>query len=467
MNLLKKFNVLVCIVILSGCVSVGPDYQAKNTEDAAVNYVEIQTVPLTAREKQWWLVFNDPVLNQLIELTNANNQNLKEAEANVGAAYAQFRRSGADRLPNGGPSLEYSDAQRVIPGFSDGRVDIESYRLGFDASWNFDLFGKLRRGREAALSNAESIQFELRDLQVGLTAQVAQSYAEYKGALSRIDVARRNIESMMKMRKIVADRLELGFATELDLYRVDADVFGIKSTIPTLTASAQRYKNTLAALIGGSTVIAGLNLDQGSLHLPSLNKPLAIGDPKSLLRQRADVHAAEKKLAALTANIGVQTASLYPDLSITGFLGFLTDDLSLLGDSDSRAWNIAPSLSWSIFNLRAIKANISIANKQQQASLARFHQTVSNALFEADTSLSDYTQLQKQRHLLESQVKVTKKALLLAQVQYELGAIDLFQVLDIERNALSAEDSLIQSKFKTFSAIVEVYRTFGGGFGAQ
>lgn len=464
-NPLIKISALVGIAVLSGCVSVGPDYEAQAKKDIQTN--DLESVQLTARSQQWWRAFNDPVLAQLIELTVINNQGLREAEANVAAAYAQFRRAGADKLPSGGPSFNFSDAERVIPGFSDGRVEIKSYQLGLDALWNFDLFGKLRRRSEAALRNAESSRFQLRDLQVSLMAQAAQSYAEYKGTLSRIHVAQRNIGSMEEMRKIVVDRLALGFSTELDLYRVDADLFGVKSTVPTLAAAAQRHKNTLVALVGGKTAIAAVNLEQTDLNLPSLNKPLAIGDPKALLRQRADVHAAEKLLAASTANIGVQTASLYPDLSITGFLGFLSNDFSSLGSSESDSWSISPSLSWSIFNLRAINANISIANKQQQASLARFKQTVSNALYEADSSLSDYTQLQKQRHLLESQVKATKKALSLAQVQYELGAIDLFQVLDIERSALIAEDNLIQSEFRTFSAIIEIYRAFGGGFKAQ
>lgn len=450
------------LVFLTGCVSVGPDYKAQNTDD--VKTVNTASLTLDDRAEQWWLAFNDPVLDRLIELTIANNQNLKEAEANVAAAFAQFRRAGADRLPSGGPSLSGSEARQVQPGFSEERTDIKSYQLGVDAIWNFDIFGKLRRASEASLKSAQASEFQLRDLQVSLTAQVSQTYAEYKGALSRIDVTNRNIASMEKMRKIVSDRLELGFATELDLYRVDADLLGVKSNIPTLTASARRYKNTLIALVGGSAVIDGMDLNKVDLNLPSLNQPLAIGDPKSLLRQRADVHAAEKQLAASTANIGVQTASLYPELSISGFLGFLSGDFSTLGDSGTKAWSVAPTLSWSIFNLKAINANIAIANKQQQASLARFQQTVLNALSEADTSLSDYTQLQKQRHILEDQVEVTKKALSLAQVQYELGAIDLFQVLDIERNALAAEDNLIQAQFRAFSAIVEVYRAFGGGF---
>ncbi len=460
-----KLTAFSGLALLTACVSVGPDYQAQKTSD--VKILNTEPLQLEARAEQWWLAFNDPVLDKLIALTIANNQNLKEAEANVAAAFAQFRRTGADRLPSGGPTLNSSKARQVQPSFNEERVDIKSYQLGINAIWNFDIFGKLRRANEAALKSAEANRFQLRDLHVSLTAQVAQTYAEYKGALSRIEVANRNIASMEKMRKIVADRLELGFATELDLYRVDADLFGVKSSVPTLTASAQRYKNTLIALLGGNTVVEKLALDQVALNLPNLNQPLAIGDPKSLLRQRADVHAAEKQLAAATANIGVQTASLYPDLSISGFLGFLSGDLSSLGNSETKSWSVAPTLSWSIFNLKAINANIAIANKQQEASLARFQQTVLNALTEADTALSDYTQLQKQRHLLESQVEATKKALSLAQVQYELGAIDLFQVLDIERNALTAKDNLIQSQFKTFSAIVEVYRAFGGGFKAQ
>ncbi len=449
-------------LFLTACVSVGPDFEA--TELSETRLTGVAAVDLDARSKQWWLSFDDPVLDELIDLAISNNFNLKEAQANVDAAFAQFKRSSAAQFPTGGPVFNYSDARQVSPGFSQERSDITSYQLGAQGLWNLDLFGKLRRGTEAARANAEAQAFALNDLHVAITAQVAQTYAELRGVQARIEVTKKNIDSMERMRTIVNERFDVGFASELDFHRIEAQLYGVKATLPVLSSSAERYKNTLIALVGGKSAMGEINLDQFNTTLPSLNKPFAIGNPQKLLRQRADIYASEKQLEAATANIGVQTASLYPDLSVSGFIGFLSGDFSSLGDSQTKAWSIAPSISWSIFNLNAIRANIDIANHQQQAALARFQQTILNALSETESALSDYVEVQKQRHLLEAQVRSSKKALDIAQLQYEAGAIDLFQVLDIERNVLTAQDNLIQSQFRTFSAIVQVYVAFGGGF---
>lgn len=460
-NVLLVSKCLFLSVFLTACVSVGPDYTASELKPVALTINE--DVSVVSQKKKWWSQFDDSDLNELIDLALVHNQSLAAAQANVTAAYARFSDADLADWPKGNLAADYSAQKQTTPGFNEVRVDTRSYRVGTQLTWRLDLFGKLQRAAEAALAEAESEYYLWHDLQLSLIAQLAENYAQFKGLQARMDIAKRNIMSLESMRAIVLSRVELGFASKLDLHRIDAQLYGVKASIPRLKANSERAKNTLIALAGGHEVV---NLQQTLVKktLPELDLPLAIGDPTTLLRRRADLLAAERQLAAATANIGVNVADLYPDLSVVGFLGFLAGDASVLGDSESKAWSIAPSLSWSVFNLGSIQANIKAANANQQAAFARFQQQVLVAVSEAQTALSDYSEQQQQRHLLSAQSQASRQALSLVQVQYEAGATDLFTVLDVERSWLLAEDSLVQARIATFNAIIQVHQAFGGGF---
>lgn len=460
-NSVFNLSAVAAALFLSGCVAVGPDYHAPETTTVAVQTK--QNVALTEREQLWWQHFDDAALNTLVDRALANNPSLDIARANVSAAYALFDDVDNDDYLIGDVGLDYSAQDQAAPGFIDQRFNARSYRAGANLSWNLDLFGKLERAAQAARADAESQFYAWQDVQIELVAQIARTYGEYKGAQARIEVAQRNIDSLQKTREVILYRVEAGFASDLDRLRIDAQLKGVEATIPALKAESDRLFNTLAAL-SGTTPDAFL-IEQTQWDLPQLDKPLAIGEPTELLRRRADLHQAERQLAAATARVGSRTAALYPDLSVTGFVGFLSGSAGALGNQ-TRAWSVAPSLSWPAFDLRSVEAQLDIANAEERAAFARFRQQLLAVLSEAQTSLDVYAQTQQQLHLLQEQVSASEQSLSLAQLQYEAGSIDLLDLLDVERTLLAAKDNLALAQIRVFTDIVEVYRSFGGGLSA-
>ena len=453
-------------IFLTACASTSfTDTDFKRAEQSAFNQqIETQDIQFDPRAEQWWLKFGDPLLSKLVGLTLENNQSLKAVEANVKAAYALFKDAKTGSWPQGSAGLDYSRQNQAIPGFNTERVEISSYRAGAQLSWNIDLFGKIRQTAKAVLADAETQYYQWHDLQLSLTAQVAQTYAQIKGLKARIIVAQKNIDSLEQMRSITETRFNAGFASQLDLHRIDAQLFSVKASIPQLNAAFERAKNMLSAMVGGNSALGTIDLDNMNQALPGLDAPLAIGDPKQLLRRRADVFAAESQLIAASARLKASVAALYPDLSVTGFLGYLAGSSSVLVDSDSKAWSVAPSLSWSIFSLASLRAKVDVASAREEAALANFNDKILYVLADAKSALSDYSERQKQTLFIGSQARASNEALKIAKQQYEAGMIDLFELLDVERSFLAAEDSLISTKVSAFTAIVEVYKTFGGDF---
>lgn len=456
----RELGVVSVSLLMSACVAVGPDYQQPALEQPVL--VVQDHVKLADYQRRWWANFDDSVLTRLIDITLQNNQSLAAATANVNAAFAVFREADQTDRPQGDVIADYTAQNQLIPGFTEESVTTRTYRFGGQLSWSLDLFGKLQRTSEAALADAQAQYYAWHDLRIALLAQVAQNYAELRGAQARVQVAERNLQSLQKTIDVIRLRTEEGFASELDLRRVEAQLYGVMAIVPPLKAQVTQIENTLMALAGGPQAIADINL-QTAAAIPDLEQPLAIGEPAELLRRRADLQAAERRLAAAVATLGARTAELYPDLSVTGFLGFLAGDTSSFG-SESEAWTIAPGLSWSIFSLGSVRARIDAADARQQAALASFRQTVLDVVADAQSALAQYGQTQRQRHLLQAQTKASRQALELAQIRYDGGVVDVLDLLDAERSLLQAEDNLVLAETRTFSLMVDVYRAFGGGF---
>lgn len=468
-NFKMTLGAITVSMVLSGCAAVGPDYQQTSLDHLGVdNQVSgLSSVNIVDREKTWWRSFNNAQLNTLIAQALINNPTIEIAKANAAAAYGLFADIDNDNLPAGSVGLNYSAQDQVIIGTDpivQQRANVRSYQVGADVSWNLDLFGKLQRASEAALADAESQYYAWQDAQVSIVAQVASSYAQLSGLQVRIDVAERNIQSLQKSQNLIQSRVDGGVASELDLLRIDAELKGVQASIPAFRSQASVIKNTLAAMVGYAP--NALHLDMNKLEIPQLNQPIAIGDPKQLLRRRADLKQVERNLAAANARIGVMTASLYPDISVSGFVGFLSGNLVDLG-SQTKAWSIAPSLSWPVFDFASVNAQIAVANANERVAFANFKKQVLDVLAEAQSALEQYTYVQQQQNLLQAQVEVSQRSLALVQLQYDAGTIDLLVLLDVERTLLNAQDQLAQTKAQTFDNIIEVYKSFGGGLNKQ
>lgn len=453
-NTIKLSAIAVLAASLSACV-VGPDYQAPaKVADISINASYQQAAQL----QNWWQAFDDAALNQLISRALVENRSLAAARANVERAYAVFRDANNDLLPKGSLNTGYQVSENGTVAAVDDGVISRSYISGANLSWDLDLFGKIRRATEAAEAQAQQADILWHDAQVQLISQVATSYGEYRGAQLRLLVAEQNLQNLEQSRAIVMARLEAGMASELELSQIEVQLHQVQSMVPAYRVALLTADATLSALLAQKP--GQLNL--GAVpHLPDLKQPVALVEGENYLRYRADVAVAERALAASTAQIGVATADLYPNLSIRGFLGFISGPgLTLNGDSQS--WAVAPTLSWQAVDLGSVKARIRQAEAGSQIALAQFEQLVFNALNEMKLALFSYNLSREQQLSTEAQWHAANKALQIARDRYNAGSGDFLSLLDAERELLRARDQLALVQQQSFNRLVGLYRSFGG-----
>ncbi|EGM79069.1 efflux transporter, outer membrane factor lipoprotein, NodT family [Rheinheimera sp. A13L] len=448
--------------LLFGCASVGPSYAAS----AAANQVQLPAEYKAADKAQnWWQQFNDPVLDQLIEKALLNNQTLAAAEANVKRAYAAFEDSDNDGWPR--MDITASQQNNQIPDSATqnaGQIQRQA-SLGGALSWDLDLFGKLRRASEAANARAQGAELAWQEAKVQLLAQVAASYGDYRGAQLRLTVAEQNLGNLRRTKQIILARRDAGFASDLEISRIDAQMYQLQSTMPQFQFAKAQANTTIAALVAQAAeqfVLDG-SLGKGEKQsLPELTTPLSFANQHNYLKFRTDVAVAERELAASTADIGVATAELYPEVSVTGFLGFIASPGLSLG-SHNEAWSIAPSLRWQATELSSIQARIRGAEASQQMAFARFQQTVFDALAQMQSSLHGYRTSREQQLSAQQQVTATEQAVQLTRAQYEAGTTEFLDLLDAERDWLAARDQQAALSTQSFQRLVSVYRAFSGG----
>ncbi|MEP1449127.1 MAG: TolC family protein [Paraglaciecola sp.] len=452
---LNTVAILSVLWILSAC-AVGPDYQAPKQ----VNNIDM-TTPYQQSEKltTWWQAFNDKELNRLIQEALTENRTLLQAQANVQRAYAIFRDADNDLLPKGTLDTGYQATKNSTVLSSDNNTITRGYSTGANLTWDVDLFGKVRRAIEAASAEAEQADILWHDAQLQIISQVATSYGDYRGAQFRLKVAQQNLTNLQQTRTIVKVRFEAGFASELEMARIDAQVYAVEATVPQYGTLLARADATLSALLGKKP--GTLALDDLSV-LPQLSKPIALTQGENYLRYRADVASYERALAATTARIGVATADLYPNLSVSGFLGFLSGPgLSVNGQNES--WNIAPSLSWQVADLGSVKARIRQAQASSVIALAQFEQQVFDALADMQFSLQSYNFSRQQQLSTEYQWRASEKAMTIAKQRFEAGSGEFLDLLEAQRDVLESRSQLALLEQQSFNRLVDIYRAFGGG----
>ncbi|PTU72714.1 efflux transporter outer membrane subunit [Pseudomonas mangrovi] len=448
------------VLALSAC-AVGPDYQAPRTEPAQLGSIEPALHDSSAYQSEWWQQFDDPVLDQLVRQSLTSNRELQIAFARLRAARALRDDAANDQLPTitGRASGEFGKAQQ--PPLSEERVRQERYDLGLDMLWELDLFGRIQRQIEASDARTEVAEAQLAQLQVSLIAELVDAYGTLRGAQLRERIARQNLDYQRQSRKLTEQLREAGVGSELDVLRSDARLAATEASLPMLAAEQARARNRIATLLGQRP--SELQLDLAPQPLPAIAKSIRIGDPGELLQRRPDVRAAERELAAATADIGVATADLFPRVSLSGFLGFTAGRGSRLGAADAGAWGLAPSLTWAAFDLGSVRARLRAAEADADGALASYEQQVLLALEESENAFSDYAQRQQRQLALMRQAEASRAAAEQASVRYREGEVDFLVLLDAERERLAAEDNLAQAEVDLYRGIVAIYKALGGG----
>lgn len=417
-------------------------------------------------EAKFWALFNEPKLDQLVNDALSANKDLQRARANLQASRAARRLAGFDLFPTvtaAGSYAHVRESRNQLPAIISPQRTLDSVDVGFDAFWELDFFGRVRRGVEAARAEEQASAASLRDIQVTVTAEVARNYFVLRGLQEQLAVATSNADNQTQTLRVTQARLEAGRGTEFDTARAEAQLKTTLASIPLLESSIATTIYRLSVLTGRlpDALTAELQVTEPLRDLPPLN---AVGDPATLLRRRPDIRVAERSLAASTARIGVAIGDLFPKVTFTGSVGYNAGTFRGIGKPGSDTYSVAPGISWAAFDLGRVSARIRIAHAQADADLATYEASVLGALEETEGALITYGRAQSRRELLTQAASASERAADLARQRFQGGLTDFVNVLDAEREALIVEDSLAQSRTQTATSLVAVYKALGGGW---
>lgn len=457
---IRTLAVAMATILLAGCVTVGPDYQAPLQADVSLRGTAAPVYSTEAPVATWWAQFDDPVLEQLVHRALSGNLDLRVAVARVQQARAVFSERRLDQAPHVTAGGAYDRRMQPEPTAGGERVFSDSYQLGFDAGWELDLFGRQRRAAEAARADLDAEWANLADAQVLVAAEVARNYFELRGAQKRIAVAEQTLENLRDTQQLTQTRWELGAGSELEVQSSRARLKAIEADIPLLEVASTQSRHRLAVLLGQRPDALDALLVPRAV--PAFAKALPLGDTRELLRQRADVRVAERRLAAATARIGVATADLFPRLSLTGFVGFLGGDASGLINGNNKAWSLTPSLSWAAFDFGSVRARLKATRAEADGVAAQYEQAVLLALEDTENALTRYAKQQARLGIVAEQAQAARRAGSLAEIRYREGSEDFLTLLDAQRTQLAADDALAAAEAEVNVSVVAVYKALGG-----
>ena len=457
-----------CLLVLSSC-TVGPDYHKPATTmpsgwtRPAPGPATLPSMATTRPVEliAWWKSFGDPKLDRLVEEAINSNLGVQQAEARIRQARAQRGIDASAAWPDVTANGSYTRAH-ALTGTGKG-ANSNLYRAGFDASWEVDVFGGVRRNVEAADADIVATVEDRRDVLVTLLGDVAATYIDMRGLQERIDIARQNLATEQHSADLTRLKFEGGFVSGLDPANAQAQIASTRATIPVLESLVRQDIYTLSVLLGKEP---GALVDELEVQksIPTTPPEVPAGLPSELLRRRPDIRRAEAQLHATVARIGVATADLFPKFSLTGSAGLSANTLKGLSNWDNRSWSFGPSVSWDIFNAGRVDSNIQVQEALRDQSMLTYKQTVLIALKDVESSLVAYAKEQEHRAALADAVKANQHALDLANLLYTNGETDFLNVLTAQRSLLAAQDAYSQSTRTAATNLVSLYKATGGGW---
>ena len=457
---------LISALLLSAC-AVGPDYQQPKV-DLPQSFANAAHPEFSGHDVEvgWWKSFNDPQLTTLVEQTLNHNYDMQVARANLGEARALYLEAGLNLLPQVSAHGNYTDTLRSTASMNNRSYVPRGLHLlntGFDAFWEVDFFGRVRRNVEAVDDEVEAQQASLRDIGVSLIAETARNYFELRGLQKQLQVAEKNAENQTFTLALTQKKLDNGRGTLLDVSRALAQLETTKATIPGLKTAIARAIHRLGVLTGKLPEALIEKLSQPSA-LPATPKNIAIGNPGQLLRRRPDIQIAERTLAAATARVGVAVADLFPRVTFVGTIALEGATVGGMTTPGSDSYSFGPKISWAFLDMGRVYARIKAAAARAEASLAQYQQAVLIALEETENALVTYNQERIRRAALATAAAASEKANQLAHLRYEAGVADFLTVLDTELRLLQDQSELAQSETATATAWTAVYKSLAGGW---
>jgi NodT family efflux transporter outer membrane factor (OMF) lipoprotein len=478
---LRRVAVLAGPALLAGCTSlpqwlsnglkVGPNFHEPPAvvAPAWIEAAQPQIVSEPADTDAWWTIFQDPDLTRLIETAYRQNLDLKTAASRVLQAQAQRNITAGNLFPQTQNLLaDYAHAQlsknlalfsSPLGGFPS---TLDVWATGFNASWELDLWGRLRRAIESADAELGASVEAYHDALVTLLADVATSYVQLRTFQQRIAYARRNVALQRGTLQLAEARLREGKATSLDVMQARSSLAQTQALIPPLVIGLRQANDRLCLLLGLPP--EDLTRKLAEAPIPVTPAEAAVGIPADLLERRPDVRRARLEVAAQSAQIGVAEADFYPQIGVTGFLGYAADDLRLLFTPNSFTGLILPSVQWKILNYGRIRNNVRLQDVRLQEKVLQYQKTVLTAGREVEDALAAFLQYQLQARRLAESVKQAEDAVELVQAQYKAGLVDFNRVFTTQAQLLTQEDQLAVARGNIAVSLIAVYRALGGGW---
>jgi multidrug efflux system outer membrane protein len=462
---MKKAVILFVAVALAGCM-VGPDYK-RPTIDMPKSWRFEDAAAKETANTAWWGQFDDPVLNDLIQIALQENKDAKIAAARVEQFMGQYGTTRAALFPQVGAAASAGQqrASQVtgptpLENFSGATPTFSNYEIYLNASWEIDLWGKLRRATEAARADLLSSEDARRAVILTLVSAVASSYVNLRDLDKQYEIAKQTAGVREESYKLFKLRFEGGIISELELSQVKSEYEEALARIPVYGKLIAQQENALSVLLGRNPgpIPRGKSIDD--LVLPAV----PAGLPSDLLANRPDIRQAEENLVAANANIGVAKAQYFPTISLTGLLGFASNDLSKLFTSSGGTWAYAVPITMPIFTAGAIAGQVKAAEAVQQQLLYRYQQAIQTAFREVDDALVDQKRSREQLETQGQQVGTLRQYARIARLRFDEGYTSYLEVLDAERSLFNAQLSYAQTQGTIFQSLVNVYKAMGGGW---
>lgn len=457
---------------------VGPDYQKPETKVAAqfagldkqVSSDDLASKPTDAplEISRWWREFGDEKMTALIARAQRENLDVAVAIARIRQARAQVMIATGGLYPSVSIGASYSQARSPGGGLGtagNGRIT-DFYQVGFDASWEIDVFGGIRRQIEATKAGLDAA-FESRDdALVTLAGEIGTNYVNLRGAQSQLAIAHSNLAAQEQTLALTQERFDAGFVSALDVANAQAQVASTRSSIPVLESQIRSYVYAIGVLLGEepAVLLAELTTDG---PIPRAPGSVPIGLPSDLLQRRPDIRRAEATLHAATAQIGAAIANLYPQFNLNGSIGLQGGNAGDLGSIANHYWSYGPGANWLVFDGGQTRGNIELQRGVTDEAFATYKQTVLVALRDTETALVNFTSQQKRRVSLAEAVEANKAAVDLSMQLYSNGRTDFLNVLSAQRQLFLSEDALAQSEANVSTNLIALYKALGGGWGLE
>ena len=480
----RPLSLLTLALWLAGC-AVGPDYRAPKPQlPGSYHRLDDQQPSKTAAgavNMRWWQTFNDPQLNSLIDRAIEGNLTLQQAVLRIAGARQELAQARGGLFPSLNGSAKVTRQQLGLEGLlkANGVTDqldsetasqlssldqpVTLYQGSFDASWELDLWGKVRRQVELADAQTQAAIEQRNDALVSLEAEVARAYLQLRGAQATVATLEQQIAVAQQSWELTQSQQRNGLAPLTDVENARAQLSSLQAQLPQYQSQARQAMNGLAVLLG-KTPGALDNELYATKPMPALPQMVPVGIPATLARRRPDIRQAEATLHAQTANIGVSVAQLFPSLSLTGQLGVRNTDVSYLDNWSSHFYSIGPSLSIPIFQGGRLVSSVKLARAQQASAALDYRQTVLTALQDVENALVSYRADQARVTALDETTGSLQRAFDLASDSYRQGISTFIDVLDAQRQLAQAQEQATQARMQSALDLVALYKALGGGW---